>query len=185
MLSLFSRVSVIVAACALSGCAVPLFAGITLNQMSTAGSVVSTLATGKGLGDHALDVVTGDDCRFLEGLMSKDRKICEKPGAPNTAGDFQGLASLDSKQPAAKRPSAQEHSVGPMASTLADRNFDRPAKAKPMQVAAARPVPATAPAAPPRTSGAYTASGASPQAAPAVATSVTNPPIAAYAPQYY
>lgn len=181
MFSFFRRGSLVVAACALSGCAIPLFAGITLNEMSTAGSVVSTLATGKGLGDHALDLVTGDDCRVLEGMMSKDRKICEKTGSPRTAGDFQGIASLASTRPPADRPSLRQHSVGPIASTLADRNVGRPGKAKPMQVAAAGPVPATAPAAP----GSYTATGPSPQAAAAVGASVAAPNGPAYPPNYY
>lgn len=115
MFSFYRRGSLVVAVCALSGCAIPLFAGITLNEMSTAGSVVSTLATGKGLGDHALDLVTGDDCRVLEGMMSKDRKICEKTGSPRTAGDFQGIANLASTRPPADRPSLRQHSVGPIA----------------------------------------------------------------------
>ena len=146
MISLLRRGSVVVAACALSGCAAPLFAGITLNEISTAGSVVSTLATGKGLGDHALDVATGDDCRFLEGLMRKDRNICETPGSPGTAGDFQGVSDLVSAHPAADRPSLTEHSVGPVASTLADRDVGRPAERKAAQVAAVPSTPTSVPA---------------------------------------
>jgi hypothetical protein len=150
MISLLRRGSIVAAACALSGCAVPLFAGITLNEISTAGSVVSTLATGKGLGDHALDLATGDDCRFLEGLVRNDRNVCETPGSPGTAGDFQGVTDLVSAHPAADRPSLKEHSVGPIASTLADRDVERPAKRKATQVAATvstpTPVPAPIPA---------------------------------------
>jgi hypothetical protein len=145
MISLLRRGGIAAAVCALSGCAVPLFAGITLNEVSTAGSVVSTLATGKGLGDHALDLATGDDCRFLEGLVRKDRNICETPGSPGTAGDFQGVSDLASAHPAADRPSLKEHSVGPIASTLADRDVDRPAKRKATQVAAIDSTPTSIP----------------------------------------
>jgi hypothetical protein len=145
MISLLRRGSVLAAVCALSGCAVPLFAGVTLNEISTAGSVVSTLATGKGLGDHALDLATGDDCRFLEGLVRKDRNICETPGSPSTAGDFQGMPDLVSAHPAADRPSLKEHSVGPIASTLADRDLNRAAERKATQVAAIDLTPTSIP----------------------------------------
>ncbi len=145
IISCLWRGSVAAFAFALSGCAVPLFAGITLNEVSTAGSAISTLASGKGLGDHALDLATGYDCRVLEGSLSKDRHICEKPGSPRTASDFQGISELASARPAANRPSLQQHSMGPIASTLADRNADRPVKERTMQVAAARPTPASIP----------------------------------------
>jgi hypothetical protein len=154
MNSFLRRACAVFAACALSGCAAPLIAGLTLNEMSTAASVVSTVATGKGTGDHALSFITGDDCRVLEGLMSADRKICEKPGSPRTAGDFQGIAGLASAHPA-DSPSLKEHSMGPMASTLADRNSHRLDTKKTTLVAAApaaqaklpAPLPAPAPVA--------------------------------------
>jgi hypothetical protein len=145
MMSFIRRSTIAVAACALSGCAVPLFAGLTLNEVSTAGSLVSTLATGKGLGDHALDLATGGDCRVLESLMSKDRNICEKPGSPRTADDFHGIASLASTHPAVDRPSVREHTVGPIAATLADRDSGQPARKKATQIAAVPLTPASIP----------------------------------------
>jgi hypothetical protein len=78
----------------LSGCSTPLFAGLTLGEIGLFGSLFSTAATGKGLGEHAMDVATGDDCRVLEGLARDDRKICERDDSPPTANDWKGLASL-------------------------------------------------------------------------------------------
>lgn len=130
MISFLWRASLAIVGFALSGCAVPVIAGFTLNEMSSATSVVSTLATGKGTGEHALDLVTGKDCRFLEGLVREDRKICESPGSPATAEDFKGVFALASKQPDT-HDSARNRSVGPIASALADRNKDQQAAKTP------------------------------------------------------
>jgi hypothetical protein len=76
----------------LSGCAAPLAAP------SIAQFVVTTVApvaiTGKGLTENGADIVTGKDCRFLEGALRKERKICEERGSPETEKDFKGLSSI-------------------------------------------------------------------------------------------
>ncbi len=84
----------IVLAGALSGCATPLFAGLTLGELSLAASLFSAAATGKGLGEHAMDVATGRDCRIVEGLARDDRRICEREDSPAVEHDWTGLARL-------------------------------------------------------------------------------------------
>lgn len=79
---------------ALSGCASPLLAGLTLSEFGFASSLFATAATGKGLGEHAMDVATGRDCRIIEGLARKDRKFCERKNSPALEKDWKGLASL-------------------------------------------------------------------------------------------
>jgi RNA polymerase subunit RPABC4/transcription elongation factor Spt4 len=82
-------------ALALSGCAVPLFAGLTIAELSTAGSLISTAATGKGLGEHAMDAATGRDCRIFESMIRDDRKLCERKNSPALEKDWKGFASID------------------------------------------------------------------------------------------
>ena len=88
----------------LSGCATPLVAGLTLGEFSLAASLFSTAATGKGFGEHAMDVATGRDCRILEGLARDDRTICELENSPAVEDDWKGLASLDSDTVPARQP---------------------------------------------------------------------------------
>lgn len=76
---------------AISGCAVPIVGGLTLSEVSTGASLVSTGLTGKSLGDKALGAVTGEDCSVMEGVMRNDRHVCETPGSPATQKDFKGL----------------------------------------------------------------------------------------------
>ncbi|MEH6403266.1 MAG: hypothetical protein V7750_07835 [Sneathiella sp.] len=78
----------------LSGCAGTIIAGLTLSQLLTAGSIGSSLITGKGLGEHALDAVTGQDCRILEAVFRNDRAICEPTESLATQDDFKGLIAL-------------------------------------------------------------------------------------------
>lgn len=86
------------AALALSGCAAPIVAGLTLSQLSTIAGVISTATTGKGLSDHALSWITGKDCSITEGLLRSDRDICEPKGSLATQEDFKGVfAYLDRK----------------------------------------------------------------------------------------
>lgn len=85
--------------CALAGCSTPIFAGMTLGEVSVFGSLFSTAATGKGLGDYAMDAATGRDCRIVEGLVREDRKVCERKNSPALAEDWHGLASLDGGTP--------------------------------------------------------------------------------------
>lgn len=86
----------------LAGCAGPVILGINLGTASTVGSVISTAATGKGLGEHALSAATEKDCAIIEGAFRSDRKFCEERGAEATKSDFKGLAVLfeDKPQPA-------------------------------------------------------------------------------------
>ena len=118
MFSFVWRVSLALLACTLGGCAAPIIAGLTLNQVTTVASAASSVITGKGFSDYALDAVTGEDCRITEGLLRSDRKICENPGSPATASDFHGIADLASAPPS--NAAARDAGVGPMAVALAD-----------------------------------------------------------------
>ena len=80
---------------ALSGCSTPLVAGITLGEVGLFSSLFSTAATGKGLGEHAMDAATGRDCRIIEGLAREDRQVCESKDSPALEDDWQGLASIE------------------------------------------------------------------------------------------
>jgi hypothetical protein len=52
----------------------------------------STAATGKGTTEHAHDMLTGKDCRIIEGVARTDRRVCEARDAPATERDFKGVA---------------------------------------------------------------------------------------------
>ena len=86
-----------------SGCALPVIGALTLNELSSTTSFMSTGLTGKGLGEHALDLVTGEDCRVLEGVVRRERGICAERGSPETADDFKGLIGL-ARRAAEKQP---------------------------------------------------------------------------------
>ena len=79
---------------ATSGCAMPILGSLTLNQLFAAMSMTSTALSGKGLGEHALDRVTGLDCRLLEAAVRQDREFCEAPGSAATANDFRGFSTI-------------------------------------------------------------------------------------------
>lgn len=90
---------------ALAGCSTPMFAGLTIGEFSLFGSLFSTAATGKSLGEHAMDAATGRDCNILEGLAREDRQVCERKNSPAVEGDWRGLASLgDDSEPSRERP---------------------------------------------------------------------------------
>jgi propanediol dehydratase small subunit len=55
-----------------------------------AADAASATTTGKAATDHALDAVTGKDCRVVEGALRADRRVCEDTGSPATARDFKG-----------------------------------------------------------------------------------------------
>lgn len=74
----------------LTGCAGTI-AGVSLSSISSFAGFASTLFTGADLGEHAVSLVTGKDCRFSEGLMREDRDVCEEPGSAATRGDFHGI----------------------------------------------------------------------------------------------
>ncbi|HAH10786.1 MAG TPA: hypothetical protein DCL54_13425 [Alphaproteobacteria bacterium] len=71
------------------GCASQALSGAS--DASTVVGLISTVATGKGLGDHLLSALTGEDCNLGEGLTREDRDVCEAEGAPATAQDFKGV----------------------------------------------------------------------------------------------
>jgi len=79
---------------ATNGCAMSVLGGLTLNHLVTAMSISSTALSGKGLGEHALDRVTGLDCRLLEAAVRQDREVCEAPGSVATAKDFRGFTTI-------------------------------------------------------------------------------------------
>ncbi|WP_169566199.1 hypothetical protein [Sneathiella limimaris] len=78
----------------LTGCVETIFAGLTIADLLTAGSITSSILTGKGLGEHALDAVTGQDCRILEAIFRKNRAVCEPRDSVATNDDFKGLVGL-------------------------------------------------------------------------------------------
>lgn len=90
----------------LSGCSAPIFAGMSVGELGLFSSLFSTAATGKGLGEHAMDAATGRDCRILEGLAREDRKLCERRNSPAIEKDWKGFAKL-SRDPA-RTPGATE-----------------------------------------------------------------------------
>ncbi len=95
-------------ALALSGCATAVIGSVTVSQISAAAGIASAATTGKGLQDHALSAITGQDCRLLEGIFRSNRHICEEPGSPATEHDFRGVVVMllgppqDSDTPAAE-----------------------------------------------------------------------------------
>lgn len=80
---------------ALSGCGAPIFAGLTFAELSTAGSLISTATTGKGLSEYAMDAATGRDCRIIDSIIRENRKLCERKNSPALEKDWKGLASMD------------------------------------------------------------------------------------------
>jgi hypothetical protein len=74
----------------LSGCAGTI-AGVSLSSISSFAGFASTIFTGADLGEHAASLVTGKNCRFSEGLVREDRKICEDRGSAATREDFHGI----------------------------------------------------------------------------------------------
>ena len=86
--------TLIASAMLLSGCAIPLLAGLTLNEFNTGTSIISTSLTGKGLADHALSLATRSNCNLIGGLLRNDRALCEKRGSEATLNDFNGLIGL-------------------------------------------------------------------------------------------
>jgi hypothetical protein len=57
-----------------------------------AADAASISATGKGTTEHALDAMTGKDCRIVEGIARSDRRMCEPHHAATTERDFKGLS---------------------------------------------------------------------------------------------
>jgi hypothetical protein len=76
---------------ALSGCAQLTSA---LSDPTTIVGLGLTVTTGKGLSDHVLSIVTGEDCNLGEGLTRSDRDVCEEEGSLATESDFKGIFAL-------------------------------------------------------------------------------------------
>ena len=89
----------------LSGCALPFAGSLAFTDLLPVISIFSTAATGKGVTEIALDVVTGQDCRLLEGALREDRDFCEEPGSAATDDDFKGVVAwLEDDAPASPVP---------------------------------------------------------------------------------
>ncbi|MGE0385780.1 MAG: hypothetical protein AB7Q97_13695 [Gammaproteobacteria bacterium] len=73
---------------------------IVTSEYMTGITVVSYLATGKGLSDHALGIATHEDCNVVSGVLSAERAICEPPGSLATGEDFRGLLAMLAEKPA-------------------------------------------------------------------------------------
>ena len=73
---------------------------LVLTDILTGASIISTVTTGKGATEIALDIMTGKDCRLLEGALREDREFCEEQGSPATEEDFKGVAAwLEENEP--------------------------------------------------------------------------------------
>lgn len=84
----------------LSGCALPFAGPLVFTDILTGASLLSTVATGKGATEIALDALTGEDCRLLEGALREDRDFCEQPGSAATEEDFKGVVAwLEEDEP--------------------------------------------------------------------------------------
>ena len=78
----------------LGGCAAPIVGSLTLSHLSTIATATTMTMKGKGIGEVALDVATGKDCRFVDGILRESRDICETPGSAATEKDFKGVIAL-------------------------------------------------------------------------------------------
>jgi hypothetical protein len=107
-----SAAALCVAGGTLSACPLP-FAGpaITALDAVTAISLVSTATTGKGTNEHLLSLLFDEDCRILEGLLRKERNICEPHGSPATEDDWDGLSGYASYEPTIVQSRAYSQTV--------------------------------------------------------------------------
>lgn len=78
----------------LSGCAAPIIGGLTAAHVFSIAGLGATIMTGRDLTEHAVSIVTGKDCRFLETLLRNGRSFCETPNTVATRDDFQGVFAL-------------------------------------------------------------------------------------------
>lgn len=84
--------SVLFATLGLSGgCALPFAAGVGIGELVSLASLTGTVAYNKGASDLALDIVTGGNCRIVEGLVRDDRDVCEDEGSDASEKDFKGV----------------------------------------------------------------------------------------------
>lgn len=78
----------------LSGCAAPVMGALTAGEVLSLAGLGSAIMTGRDLGEHALSLVTGKDCRVLETLLRDGRSFCETPGSAASRDDFPGVIAL-------------------------------------------------------------------------------------------
>lgn len=78
----------------LSGCAAPIIGGLTAAQVFSIAGLGATVMTGRDLTEHAVSLITGKDCRFLETLLRNGRSFCETPNTVATRDDFHGVLAL-------------------------------------------------------------------------------------------
>jgi hypothetical protein len=62
--------------------------------------------TGRDLTEHAVSMITGKDCRFLETLLRNGRSFCETPNSIATKDDFHGVIALISEDKPVQTASA-------------------------------------------------------------------------------
>lgn len=88
--------AIILGLASLGGCAAPMIAGLTAAQVFSLAGLSATIMTGRDITEHAVSIVTGKDCRFLETLLRNGRSFCEEPNSVAAKDDFQGvIAYLD------------------------------------------------------------------------------------------
>lgn len=107
-----------------SGC-VPVIGTLTLNDLMTGTSLMTTALTGKSLGDHALSMATGKDCSLMDAALEKDRHICEAAGSKATEGEFKGLLAMGepSKTQPQPRPTPTPQPQPAVIKVAADRGI--------------------------------------------------------------
>ncbi|MBX3509194.1 hypothetical protein [Parvibaculum sp.] len=91
---------------ALPGCAAPAIGALTVAEVLTIAGISSTIMTGRDLGEHALSVLTGKDCRFLEAALREGRSFCEDRGSEATKDDFGGIIALFEREDGTKAETA-------------------------------------------------------------------------------
>ncbi|MCE9648407.1 MAG: hypothetical protein K8R18_02175 [Parvibaculum sp.] len=84
----------------LAGCAAPIVAGLTAAQVFSIAGLSATIMTGRDITEHAVSLVTGKDCRFIETLLRNGRSFCEEPNTVATKDDFHGVIALFDKDEA-------------------------------------------------------------------------------------
>jgi hypothetical protein len=79
----------------LAGCVAAIIAAVPIDVVAT--EVIPRAVNGKGLVEDGADLVTGKDCRVIEGIVRDERKICETRGSPATKKDFKGISGLSDR----------------------------------------------------------------------------------------
>lgn len=77
-----------------TGCAAPIVGALGVSELITIASVGGSVAFNKGASDLALDIVTGQNCRIMEGIVRKDRGICEPDDSKAAKNDFKGVVGF-------------------------------------------------------------------------------------------